>query len=424
MAHDSLMIVGASTAEHLPDLVRATLAHWPADDRPPVIQQTLAAILARPESLDHCGVAWLVIDHDGAEGLFDLICLLQDRQIPSMLTRRGENLCLGQTVQSGIIAAPENAPPECLCAAVRTMWNQIDALRDLQTELKVLRAQQGGLCGQIDKIDEELRLAAQLQREFLPAQLPTLGNLQFRALYRPAGYVSGDIYDVFRVDEKHVGFFVADAVGHGVPAALLTVYIKQALRIKEIDAHHPAHYRVIPPHESLSLLNTDMMKMQAGKVRTVTAWYGLINIQTLELNYARAGHPYPLLLRGDGSVQTLETEGGLLGVFPDEKYDAGSIQLLRGDRLLLYTDGFEVAFSPESERLQRRRLANTQYAEEFRDLAHGRLEDALARLAQKLDTQTGSLHQVDDLTVLCLGVEEPSAGAARVSPVTAMASAD
>ena len=77
------------------------------------------------------------------------------------------------------------------------------------------------------RLDEELRLAAKLQQDFLPKQLPQVGPIHFHSLFRPAGYVSGDLYDVMRLDEKRVGFFPVDAVGHGMPAALLTMFIKR-----------------------------------------------------------------------------------------------------------------------------------------------------------------------------------------------------
>ena len=74
-----------------------------------------------------------------------------------------------------------------------------------------------------DKLDEELRLAARIQCEFLPQEFPTMAGVGFDVLYRPAGYVSGDTYDVQQIDDRLVAFYVADAVGHGVPAALLTM---------------------------------------------------------------------------------------------------------------------------------------------------------------------------------------------------------
>jgi len=68
-------------------------------------------------------------------------------------------------------------------------------------------------------VDQELRLDSRLQRDFLPKQLPTVGDIRFHVLYRPATWVCGDVYDVQRLDERFIGFYLADAVGHGVAAA-------------------------------------------------------------------------------------------------------------------------------------------------------------------------------------------------------------
>ena len=126
------------------------------------------------------------------------------------------------------------------------------------------------------------------------------------------------------------------------------------------------------------------------------------------MTIARAGHPFPMLLKADGSVKTLEPEGMLLGVFPNNAYELTSCRLDPGDRLVLYSDGFEMAFpqNEENEDPSTRTVANNQYVEEFKDLAVGPIHEAIQRLERKLDQQIGSLNQRDDLTVLCLSVHD------------------
>jgi phosphoserine phosphatase RsbU/P len=195
-------------------------------------------------------------------------------------------------------------------------------------------------------------------------------------------------------------------VGHGVPAALMTVYLKQSLRTKEIDPAAPGGYSIVSPERALTALNREVVQHQGEQVRTATAWYGLLNHRTLELSHARAGHPLPLLLKPDGRVLTLEAEGGILGVFPHEQYGLSRTTLEPGDRLLVYSDGFEVAFQSRQESAvsAKKSLANRQYVEEFKDLGHGALHEALGRLSRNLDAQAGSLNQLDDMTVLVVGV--------------------
>src|SRR5262249_7086881 len=83
------------------------------------------------------------------------------------------------------------------------------------------------------QINGELELARRIQRSFLPQALPATPPLRFAVHYRPCEHVGGDFYDVFRLDEDHVGFYVADAMGHGMPASLLTIFIKKGVRAKE-----------------------------------------------------------------------------------------------------------------------------------------------------------------------------------------------
>src|SRR5882757_3929622 len=141
------------------------------------------------------------------------------------------------------------------------LLRQVEALQhqlnELQQEVNLLRRRDETLNFSIARFDEELRLAARLQQDFLPKSLPQVGQVHFHTLFRPAGYVSGDLYDVMRLDEKNVGFYMADAVGHGMPAALLTMFIKNALVTKQIT---PDGYRLLPPSQTMARLNDSMIE--------------------------------------------------------------------------------------------------------------------------------------------------------------------
>lgn len=384
-------------------IIDQSLNFW-SGKRPELTYLPLERILTTPGALNSAGIVWIILDPDHTSQLDEAVAILQEQHISAVITGLPGEHALGATYGDGIVHAPLGTPPPFLCGMVRTLWNQSAVISNLHTEVDFLRAHQGGLCDQVQKMDEELRLAAQLQREFLPAKLPSINDVEFRVLFRPASYVSGDIYDVLRLDENHIGFFLADAVGHGVPAALMTMYIKRSLHTKEVDATSPKGYRIVPPDEALARLNKDMLDQQSGsKIRFATACYGVINCKTLKMTFARAGHPFPLLLKADGSTQWFEPEGAMLGVFPDEVFEVSTHQLEQGDRLLIYSDGFEMAFPEVHEKDTS--IANNQYTKEFEALAHGTLDEAIAHLESRLDLQAGSLNQRDDLTVVCLGVK-------------------
>src|SRR5262249_26083696 len=145
----------------------------------------------------------------------------------------------------------------------------------------------------------------------------------------------GDFYDVFRLDEQHLGFYVADAMGHGVPASLLTIFVKKGVRAKEIFGQQ---YRLIPPAEVLARLNHELVEQALSENPFITMVYFLFNHQTGTLSFARSGHPYPLYLPASGEPCLWQVTGSLLGVFETD-FPMQTMTLKPGDKVVLYTDG-------------------------------------------------------------------------------------
>jgi sigma-B regulation protein RsbU (phosphoserine phosphatase) len=154
----------------------------------------------------------------------------------------------------------------------------------------------------------------------------------------PADWVSGDIYDITRLDEKHIGFYLADAVGHSMPAALLTMFLKQAVQMRQTIGNE---YKIFTPLEVINNLNQKMFAQHLRGCQFATCCYLLLNTETLTLDYCRAGHPYPILINKNGPPVQLQTRGSLLGVFEDAQFEQDSVRLRIGDKLILYSDGAE-----------------------------------------------------------------------------------
>ena len=267
---------------------------------------------------------------------------------------------------------------------------------EARAEAADLRRRAARLDEHLSRLDGELRLAGRLQRDFLPKALPRVGSARFATLFRPAAHVSGDFYDVVRLDEDHVGFYVADAVGHGVPAALLTMFIKHALATKQIGPG--GHYRLLPPGETLARLNAALLDQGLSGSTFATAAYGVVDVRTRGVTLARAGHPNPLLLSADGSVTPIECDGGLLGILPDETFAEAAFTLAPGDRLLLYTDGVEVAFAETAAvSLERWRAMVTTHA-------RSAPANLLAACNASLEAFNGDAPPRDDVTLLSLEV--------------------
>ncbi|HYV39529.1 MAG TPA: PP2C family protein-serine/threonine phosphatase [Gemmataceae bacterium] len=136
-----------------------------------------------------------------------------------------------------------------------------------------------------------------------------------------------------------MGFYVADAMGHGVPASLLTVFVKTGVRVKEINGKT---YRLVQPNEVLERLNRDLIKQQLADTPFITMIYALLDYRERILRFSRSGHPHPIYVPRKGEPRMWPAEGSLLGVF-DTEFTVRTEQLQPGDKVLLYTDGMDKA---------------------------------------------------------------------------------
>jgi sigma-B regulation protein RsbU (phosphoserine phosphatase) len=288
--------------------------------------------------------------------------------------------------------------PAELLAQVRALVRlkeRHDALTDKSAEISRVNKR---LQAAYHQIDLELDLARRIQEGLLPQKLPALPSIRFAVHYQPCSKVGGDFYDVFRLDEQHVGFYVADAMGHGVPASLLTIFVKKGVRAKEIFGNE---YRLVPPGEVLHRLNNDLIEQALSETPFITMAYVLLNVRDRKLCFARSGHPYPLYVPRKGPPEFWQIEGSLLGVF-ETKYPVREHRLQPGDKLLLYTDGMDSASFASCAVGTASLLAA---AEHFRELP---IEGLVERLAHDLFQQT---QLSDDLTLLGLEVTgEPEHG--------------
>jgi sigma-B regulation protein RsbU (phosphoserine phosphatase) len=247
----------------------------------------------------------------------------------------------------------------------------------------------------VDNLAEQLRMAGLVQRDFLPTQLPDTDKIQWATIFLPAEWVSGDIYDIVRIDEQHIGFYVADAIGHSMPAALLTIFLKQALVMRETFANS---YNIFSPDEVMKNLNVRMAGQKLSGYQFATCCYCLLNINTLELTYARAGHPYPVLLRPGSAPQQLEARGSLLGIFQQAEYVQQKIQLRHGDKLILYSDGAE----PFMGNFDEQRGFNLN--DEFCEIINLPVVEMMDRFNALIQNKKIGPTEVDDITVVGLEI--------------------
>lgn len=196
-------------------------------------------------------------------------------------------------------------------------------------------------------IQSELDIAREIQKSILPTSVPQLQHLRVAASYHPMTSVAGDFYEFLHLDEKHVGFLVADVSGHGVPAALIASMIKVAMHSVASQASAPDHV--------MRGLNHILSNQLRGQF--VTAAYLYVDLEQRRALYSAAGHP-PLLYwaHAQQKLQKIECNGLLFGVLPESNYPACELTLQSGDRLLLYTDGLIEAENSTGEAFGEARL--------------------------------------------------------------------
>ena len=301
-----------------------------------------------------------------------------------------------------VVYAERGEQAEVLAGRMSTMLEMNHWHVQNRIEMERLKMVGQPLSDHFNEVTEEMHLASRLQRDFLPRELPKLPGIKFGTVYRPATWVSGDIYDVMRLDEKHFAFYIADAVGHGMPAALLTMFIKRAIVPKRIKGKS---YELVPPGEILASLNEDMCQQGLSDQQFATCCYGIMNFHDLTIRLANAGHPYPLLMRRDNEIEEFRVKGALLGVIEDAEYVTKEFQIEPGDKLLVYSDGVEAAFDMDNMSLD----GPPRFREEFDGLVDLPVNDLVEKLLYEIDSEVGSLHPRDDVTVVgieCLAASE------------------
>lgn len=245
-----------------------------------------------------------------------------------------------------------------------------------------------------EELHQELRLAWRVQQDFLPKKFPQSNRLRFAALYRPASWVSGDIYDIFQLDERHIGLHIADVVGHGVAAGLMTLFVKRALVTKETQSNS---YRLVHPHDVLSKLNLDLCQLELPEQQFVTACYGHINTDTLELVLVRGGHPFPIVIDPRGRLTELTIPGPLLGVFDGGEFPEHRMTLQPGSKLVMVTDGLKDAFGHDEKSEQ----IVMDHLSRLSSLSAQEMVDSFQGI---LDCHESSLHPTDDITMIVVEV--------------------
>jgi sigma-B regulation protein RsbU (phosphoserine phosphatase) len=238
---------------------------------------------------------------------------------------------------------------------------------------------------------DDLKAGAQYQRSLMPETPPAVPGYDFGCLLRPARTVSGDFYDILRVDERRVGIVVADASGKGIPACLMAMLCHAFFRVRPSPAAGPA--------ETLKAVNA-MLYGNAKRGTFVSCLYGVLDPQKHEITVANAGHLPSVVWHGRERIATTHRSNGpVLGVLSPNLFDNAigeeTIALRPSDRFVFFTDGMNEAMAPGQKEFGMEHLRKRLLAQ-----GDGPSADFVRDLGTQIDLHAGGGEQSDDITIV------------------------
>ncbi len=242
---------------------------------------------------------------------------------------------------------------------------------------------------QLRQREQEIAEARAIQQGLLPKEISQLPGYEIACAWQSALTVGGDYYDILSFGDEGLGLCIADVAGKGLPAAFLMANLQAAVR----GLASPA----LSPDALCARLNA-LLCRNTTEDRFITLFYAQLDGASRRLRYASAGHNPPFLLRRDASWERLGEGGGVLGIFPDQTYAMGTVQLEPGDRVVLFTDGVTEVNNPAGEEFGEERLL--ALLREHRASSAGELQRKI--LAAASEFSGGHWH--DDATLLVLAV--------------------
>lgn len=233
-----------------------------------------------------------------------------------------------------------------------------------------------------------LNLASELQRSLFPNQNQKYPLIEFQIFQRGILQVVGDFFDVFAHNDGSISFFIADASGHGVPAALLTTLCKITIRDAVLRNSEPATALVEINQRLTNVLKTH---------NYITLFLFTLNVDG-KLKFANAGHnPIFLYRKKSSTLETISAKGGFLGIqIHKQGFEQKEIQIQKGDRILLFTDGFAHLLNIKKAKQQVETLKNI-----FLKNQNSSLQESFERIIQDWSSNKAD-NKEDDVTFVMI----------------------
>ena len=260
------------------------------------------------------------------------------------------------------------------------------------------------------RLINELKMAKRVQQALLLVESPSIDGINIAKKCIPADNIGGDFYSFICKDfeqmspqhrspgivkyiqseNQYLGIVIGDVAGHGVSSALIMAL--SAGLFSEIGKRYAS------PKKVLEAANKDLIRyISNSQVTHVTAFYGMLNVNTFEFHYCKAGHPNTLLQRDSNDIIELESQGSFLGMFDQLEFSDSCIQLKKGDRLYFYTDGITEAKGPNGDL-----FGNDRLKQSIQTLHHEPIGTVLHQLFDEVDLYTQYQKATDDRSLVIL----------------------
>jgi PAS domain S-box-containing protein len=269
----------------------------------------------------------------------------------------------------------------------------------MQVSVAPLRDADGNVIGGVETFQEasaevhDMERAKTIQRLTLQHDLPEDCRVKFTPHYVPHAIVGGDYYAIEKLGENSYGIMLADVMGHGVAAALYTMHISSLWSSYRHLLHDPATFA--------AKLNNELLKVVKTDESFATAVCGLLDLKARVFRFIGAGGPQILQMRTDGTADCLETSGLPFAIMADASYEETSVDLLAGDRLLLFSDGAVEVSNAAGEMLGFDGLVAM-----LKKQGYPAADIRMETLEEKLLKYSNAIRLDDDLTLLDIQIRQ------------------
>ena len=241
------------------------------------------------------------------------------------------------------------------------------------------------------KMNQQMNLAATIQRRMIPDKAPCVCGLDIAAVYKPCFQIGGDLYDFFAVDDHTIVVAIADVIGKGIPAAIMMSMFRGAMR-----AYADGGYERHALQEIIRKLNLVACR-ECRNGEFITLFLAKVDTRENTLTYCNCGHEPGLLIRNEGQIDSLEKGGLVMGLLENTPYETDTIPFRNEDTLLLYTDGLIDAVNFEGQMWGKERLMEILY--QSRGYSASQMVHTILGFRRRF---VGLASQLDDTSMLAI----------------------